>query len=144
MFCAIPWLLGVHHERRIQYSSQETSQLLLRTGQDLKCRTSGEHCRTCVLRQLRHPLKTLLSIAPPQWQSRNAERTVSRRNCRILCGTSKKCGLRRAVLWSGFAKIRSAKLNQHPRLPSRKAASLCYIQTYTTRSVYDRTLTTFI
>lgn len=49
-----------------------------------------------------------------------------------------------AVPSSGFAKIRSAKLNQHPQLPSKvqhaeNAARLCYIQTYTIMFAIDFT-----
>lgn len=88
-----------------------------------------------VLRQLVQPSKILFSIAPLQCQSRNTIVFLSEGTRNAACG--------RAALWSGFAKIRSAKLNQRPQLPSFQkpghAASLCCIQTHTIMVVFEVT-----
>ena len=82
-----------------------------------------------------HLVSILLSVAPPQCESRNAKRTVSRRHRRISFGRNKKCGLRRAVLCCAVVGICKDPICQVEPTPTasvqktRNAASLCYIQT---------------
>lgn len=90
------------------------------------------------LRQLRQPSKILLSIAPPRCQSRNAERTVSHRDCRISFGRSTRNAACCAVV--GICKDPICQVGQTPPASgskTRNAASLCYIQTYRTGFVHE-------
>ena len=107
--------LDVHLGWTLCYNGQLAAMVLQRRTRPRVAYLSGEHCRVHVLRQFRQPSRMQRCYSALRLvDARAAMLNEQSLAVTVIFPSEGIPEMRLAMLWSGFAKIRSAKFDQHP------------------------------